>query len=247
MVLSIIGAIMVGVIMGASILSIFFTNEPTYSKNSIDSHLYFPQKNEHQATHQPLKVYRLQAGIFQHQAGAEKKMLALRKQGFAAVMSNQAPYRIYLGVSVDQKGAIALAKDYQEKGIKVYIKEETIPVQKQIDQALLSSIFQRSRWIFQELSQLSVQGISRQDQVSLQPSPKLSEEYQRLLEETQKLGNQLSKEDKEKWSKMIQALDQAVHSVNEAKLHPNSALMWKIQEGLVRYINNYEQLVNRTG
>ena len=39
MVLSIIGAIMVGVIMGASILSIFFTNEPTYRKTAL-IHIY---------------------------------------------------------------------------------------------------------------------------------------------------------------------------------------------------------------
>lgn len=238
-VISIIGAILVGVVMGASILSIFFTNEATYSKNSIDSHLYFPKKEEHKQTQQVFDVYLLQAGIFQQRSGAEEKMRTYRKQGFAAVMSVKPPYRIYLGVSFDHKGATALAKDYQKKGIKVYIKERSIPIQNKKEQTSLSAIFQRSGLIFKELSHLSIQGISQQDHASIHLSTQLTKEYQLMLEEAQRLRNQLPKAEKEKMSKMLQALDQAVQSAKEAKVHPSPALMWQIQEGLVRYVNSF--------
>lgn len=235
--LSIIGAIMVGVIMGVSILSIFFTNDSTYSKNSIDSHLYLPKTEDSKALKQPFSVYLLQAGSFQHRAGAEEKIRAYRKQGFAAVISAKAPYRIYLGLSFDQKGAFQLAKKYQEKGIDVYVKEHSIsfPTKKG---SSLSSIFDRSRPIVKELSRLSIDGIVKGGTIHFRPQ--IEKEYQQMLEEAKRRKGVLSKGEKDQLVKLLQALDLAVQSASEAKRNPSQALMWQIQEGLVRYIINIE-------
>ena len=238
MFLSIIGAILVGVIMGFSILSIFFTNESTYSKNSIDSHLYLPKREDQKSLQRSEEVYLLQAGIFQHRAGAEEKVRSYRKQGLAAIISATSPYRIYLGISFDRKGAYQLAKAYQAKGINVYIKKQTIAFGRPNNRDSLSSWIHRSSSIVKELSRLSIEGLSKEGSIHLQPQ--IEKEYQQILAEANRRKEHLSKSEKAKMMKLLQALDQAVQGANESKVNPSQALMFQIQEGLVRYVNRIQ-------
>lgn len=237
--LSILGAILVGVIMGISILSIFFSNESTYSKNSIDSHLYLPKQENTKPVQQSKPVYLLQAGIFQHRSGAEEKVRSLRKHGLAAVISAKSPYRIYLGVSFAQKDAVQLAKRYREFGINVYIRKHSIALQTNKSHAL-ASIVQRSEKIVEELSRQSIASMSKKGSVNLQP--RIEKEYRQVLAEANRRKEFLSKKERDQMLQILQSLDQAIQSANESKVNPSIAMMFQIQEGLVRYINSIEQL-----
>lgn len=241
--LSIVGAVIVGVIMGASLLSIFFNNEPTYSKNSIDSHLKQVNQEQKQSVEKKLRVYLLQAGNFQHKSGAEDKILSYRKQGLAAVLSATPPYRVYLGVSLDQAGAKKLASSYENKGMKVFIKEMTIPLKKKNMGSKELEVFnQQSQKIFTELSKRSIAQLSTEqpgDKQFTLPS-KIDESYQALLSSAEQIKPQLPAKEQDHLLTMIQSLDQAVQSAKEATSQPSTALLWQIQEGLVRYITTYE-------
>lgn len=235
--ISIIGAIFVGIIMGASILSIFFTNEPTYSKNSIDSHLYSPNKEPKQIL-KPFRVYLLQAGIFHHREGAEAKLRSYKEQGLPAVMSMKPPFRIYVGVSVDREEAISLARDIQKKGIKVYIREQSFPPQPK--QSSLATVLHQSQSVFRALSHYSIQGLSQASDSS-EFVPQIEKKYQQLLQQAQKIQHQLSKQERDQMTKMFQSLGQAVQIAKTQK-QLNPVFLWKIQAELLQHVNRYELL-----
>lgn len=97
--ISICTAVLVGVVMGLSILSLFFSNHTNRSDNAIDSHL--PRtKLENRVTALPrLHIVMLQAGTFSEEDGAQKAVEKLRAQGIGAVMSYGSPFRVFFGTS----------------------------------------------------------------------------------------------------------------------------------------------------
>lgn len=241
---SVVCAMVVGGVLGISMLSIFFANEPTYSKNSIDSHLPKAKSNKKETVQSKYQVYLLQAGSYQKRNRAEEKIRSYRKKGLAAVLSTESPYRIYLGVSLSQAGAQQLEKKYKQQGIHVYVKKTVISSTYHQDLKEFHRMLNQSKKIFNELSQASVKQMVHgvKETGSFTFRPQVMTQFQQVLEDAQKIKQKLSDQEQEKMMTMIRALDQAVQSAKEAKLHPSPPLMWQIQEGLVKYIVAYNQL-----
>ncbi len=174
------GAILLGSIMGISMISIFFSDEPPSSTRSIDSHLRpsMPQaeqekdgtetkeeeeKDEKEAGNillPKLNGVLLQGGSYNEKSGAMKTVEAYRVHGWAAVMDEKSPHNIYLGVAQNKEGAQRLSEQYKQEGIGVYLKDFSVGTgsisvagQKGVKQESLSQFVEAGHQIFTMMSE----------------------------------------------------------------------------------------------
>lgn len=259
--LSIGGAVLVGTIMGISVLNLFFSDDPAHSSRSIDDHLPGPIKTEVKKESASsavnasiplpsLHAVMLQVGNFSEKEGAEQMVQSYRTRGLAAVMSEQAPYRIFLGMGINRDDALKLTAIYQKQDIHVYLKDLNIQgntsALKGEQAAELPAIIQTGHQIFQRLGKISVKNIHADPAVvptSFEIDSEILEQHRKFVTACQAIEASLPRKAGESLAEMTRAIDQAVQSGQEAKKNPNQALLWQMQEGLVRYASSYEQLV----
>ncbi|WP_124727086.1 SPOR domain-containing protein [Staphylospora marina] len=264
---SILGAVLLGMAMGFSVLNLFFADDvSTRSQQSIDSHLPQPSNPpENKANEQEtpavttveeewptLPAVLLQAGNFNDRERARKMVQQLRTKGLAAVMSETAPYRIFLGISPDRDQALKLSSIFQNQQVDVYLKEMELGGKFRTDSETagkLRAVLERGHGLYTRLGAASVSQI-RQDGKAPSPSA-FSEswlaEYRTFVTEYQGLAKALPAAAKGPVEEMVRALDQAVQSGDEVRRHPSQALLWQTQEGLVRYVLAYEKLHHALG
>ncbi|TCP68564.1 hypothetical protein [Baia soyae] len=253
-VLSIVGATVLGSIMGISVLSLFFSGDsqkrPT---NSIDSHL-IPQNDSKQETpvqgdpnHFPeLPVVLMETGSYGDASAAQKGVFELRAKGFASVLSFTSPDRIFVGMTIDEKQAGQLSNFLKQKGVPVSSKKvqsSQKETKKQID-SKLQSFIQLGNEMVQEMTPLTVSQLTS----SKEPPPfpfkaEYLEKHRKLLTDGQEIANSLPQTSKNYLSEMIRGIDQSVQAAGEAQKNPNTALLGMIQEGLIRYSTSYQQLI----
>ncbi|SFJ41951.1 hypothetical protein [Thermoflavimicrobium dichotomicum] len=256
---SISGAVIVGLIMGGALLQLFFS-DPSTRLSSIDSHLPKPSpsvSNSSTATESyslpALHVVMLQAGNFQDKQGAKEKLTAYRTQGIMAVMSERAPYRIFLGVGFSNDEALKLSTMYGKKEVDVYLKEWKVggevfsePQAKKWIQTELVSALKAGNQLVKQLGNISVQKmkphLKQEDVFAL--NTETFAEYQKWVTQVQLLESKVPPAAKEALSEMIRGLDQAIQSGGAAEKNLSQALLWQIQEGLVRYIIGYDRLIH---
>ncbi|MXQ55334.1 SPOR domain-containing protein [Shimazuella alba] len=253
--ISIAGALLVGTVMGFSVLTLFFSDHPNANSNTIDAHLPAPsektpaankQIDQKSATIKPtsmnipaLHVSVLQAGNYQSKSSATAVAKKYRTKGFAAVMSDQAPYRIYLGVAANKKDAQKLTKRYAEKGITVYIKEQSLSG-KAPEIADLIQTLKIGNQLFTQLQAISVASITNPEKAQIPAN--LKAKQQAFMKANQK-SNAYSNEIRAAMIELARGLDQAVQGADELSKHQSTAFAWFVQEGLVRYTTGYEQLI----
>jgi stage II sporulation protein B len=262
--LSIAAAIVVGLIMGFSILRIFFMENASHSARSIDDHL--PKSNmvaeipltdangnkakgkEVGSPLPALKVVMLQAGNFQNKQHAQKKVQEYRTQGMAAVMSDHPPYRIFLGMGWTRDEALKLSAIYQKKDVEVYLKElqmtGTLPEKwKQREQ--LARLLVRGNHLIQQLGNaaiVNIQGNPQTETPAFAFQSAWKKEYEQMLSDFHAMEKGLPPALRSSLNQCLSALDLAIQSGETADKHPNQALLWQIQEGLVRYALAYERV-----
>jgi stage II sporulation protein B len=263
--LSIGGAILVGAVMGFSILNLFFADSSTFhSSKSIDDHLPHPLSAQSVpkqgnppapsatiASSLPrLEVVLLQAGNFEERSGAQKMLQSYQTHGLAAVMSDQSPYRVFLGIGLNRDDALKLSSIYQKQDIHVYLKELGIEgsaaTLSQTDRKKLSTMIQTGNQLVQALGLLSVRDIHTNTRQGANPfafQPNFTQSYRQWVTDGQALEASLPAGARAPLTDMTRALDQAIQSGQEAQKHPSQALLWQIQAGLVRYVVAYERLV----
>lgn len=253
--ISIAGALLVGTVMGLSVLALFFSDHPSANSNSIDAHL--PKKSDKtSAVDKPvkqnpaaststginlpeLKVSLLQAGNYQSKSSATKVAEKYRTKGFAAVMSDQAPFRIYLGVASNKTNAQQLSKQYAAKGITVFVKSQTFAGKVSKLEGLLETL-KIGNQLFTQLQAISVESITKSKKIQI---PKDLKEKQLAFMKANQKSNAYPAETRAAMMELARGLDQAVQGATELSKHQNTTLAWFIQEGLVRYTTGYEQLL----
>jgi stage II sporulation protein B len=263
--LSIGGAILVGAVMGFSVLNLFFADSSTFhSAKSIDGHLPEPLSAQSvpRSGNPPLssatsdsslprlEVVLLQAGNFEERNGAQKMLQSYQTHGLAAVMSDQSPYRVFLGIGLNRDDALKLSSIYQRQDIHVYLKELGIAgnasTLSQTDRKKLSAMIQTGNQLVQALGSLSVRDIhtnTGQVSNSFAFQPNFTQSYRQWVTDCQTIEASLPVGARAPLTDMTRALDQAIQSGQEAQKHPSQALLWQIQAGLVRYVVAYERLV----
>ncbi|MCS1351437.1 hypothetical protein [Mechercharimyces sp. CAU 1602] len=254
--LAVVSAILLGVVLGYSILVLFFTDSSSSSSQSIDAHLQNEPKNittdkkeagGAMASLPTFQVTLLQAGSFNEVAGAQEKVEDYRSRGRAAVMTDQKPYRIYLGVSVKRDDALKLSAYYQKDEVDVYLKDlslkgsATKELTQKVEPVLLTGIE-----LFTMLEEVTVAGMGGREEAvaSKLAEEKLQKGYQSLIQQQEDTLKALNEEQTEYMKTMTQALDQAVQSAFVLKKSPSEAILWQMQEGLLRYAIAYNQFVS---
>lgn len=265
--LSIVGAIAVGCIMGFSILEIFFQEPKKVSTVSIDSHLTKPSPNLKLTPPSPIQkkkpahetkwalpslpVVLLQVGKYDDKSQAQKTVQTYRTEGLAAFLSNSSPYQIYLGVGSTRDDALKLTQIIRQKEIEVTLKDFPIEGKglgekgKGVSQELIAAI-QSGHELFQELAKLTVEAMPTDgSQVSTFAQGKdFLSRQQAFVTKVQEVNGKLPKESQQALMEMTRAVDLMVQSSTAAQKSPNTALLWQIQEGLLRYAFSYEKLLH---
>jgi len=261
LILSIFGAVVLGTLMGMTLLSTFFSGDSVQTR-TIDSHLKTTPSDleSGKVSHKPgtavrlpsLQAVLLQAGSYSEKKGAQQTVEDLRSDGWAAVMTPDPPHRIYLGVGMNRDDALKLSVLYQKRNIQVYLKDWAVRgdgVRIPEKQARLSkemTVFaEKGRGLFQRLGQQTVSHLQSDNTVkAFSGMTDLQKQYQAFVIQGTQLEAKLPKQAKSAALGMMQALDLAVQGAEEARKNPSSALIWQIQEGLVRYVLAYEQFVS---
>ncbi len=264
------GAVLLGSLMGALIMSLFFSGDADVSNWSIDSHLQkVPGKEEEsetgttkkkEATDQKkgslpkLEAVLVQAGTFKEEPNALKKVREYRSQGMAAVTTEQAPYRIYRGVGMNKKEAEALSSSLQEKGADLHLKPIRVadkPVSladwtnDDKERKALSDMIEEGHEVFRLMGEKSTTGLRQgKDSVSFESVwQDVFSKYSEVAQKAPKMEKSLPKEATPHLVQMVRALDQVVQNSRTYQKDPETVTLWQIQEGLVRYALAYENFL----
>jgi stage II sporulation protein B len=259
MFLSIIGAILLGLIMGGALLQLFFSDQPA-RLSSIDSNLPRPSQT---TVDQPLvseelpslKVFLLQAGNYSDKQGAQGKVKTLKDQGKMAVMSQQAPYRIFVGIGSSRDEALKLS--FTHRGdLEIFLKEWSVGggklpngLQQKEAQANLAQTLQTGHNLLYQLSQLSAKQVGQNQQANALSAidQKFLTQYQQWLADLRQLEASLPAQTTYSLEQMKQGMEQAVQSAKKAIQTPDPALWWQTQEGLILYVMGYEHFTQTIG
>lgn len=261
-VLSVVGAILLGTLMGFLVLSLFFSSDSEPSTRSIDSHLQSgsgdsrPSGEEEQAESATIQLPALssvmiQGGTYQEKSGAEEAVRQIRGEGWAAVMTVDSPHRLLLGVGIDPANAKALSQFYKENQQTVIekehqVKETAIPVTDN-DQAFMEKqvlpIAQEGLQIFTKMVQQTSQGLTAGDRTLEPVWDEVESSSEKIVAWSEGVEEKLPENARTPFNQMLQALDQVVQSGQANVNSPEEAMLWQIQEGLIRYALAYEKFV----
>lgn len=269
--LSIGGAIIVGSVMGFSILQLFFDDEKQVSPIAIDSHLTPTKPVDEKPKTNPtptapstvqspadlvkydlpsLQLVLVQAGNYQDKESAQKNVPVYRTKGLAALVSEQSPYRIYLGMGINRDDGLKLNQIVRSHDIEASLQDLQIEAKgltekkKEISRSLIPAI-QAGHELFQELAKLTADSMPTDGSQlsSFAQGKEYSKRQQDVIAKIETAKKDQSKESQEVLTEMTRSIDLMIQSTMEAQKTPNPALLWQIQEGLLRYAFAYEKLV----
>ncbi|MEW9034015.1 MAG: hypothetical protein AB2404_15065, partial [Planifilum fimeticola] len=259
--LSVGAALVLGTIMGFSVISLFFSDDPALSPRSIDSHLErnpSPEGDTASSKEQEsvfsladLNAVLLQGGSFAEKERAQQVIQSHRSKGRAGVMTDASPHRIFLGVAKNRDDALKLSVTYQKENVDVYLKDlkvkgDRVRLSKGTLQAVeqdLPRFVEDGHRIFQTLA-ASTTAFLGGSSSSFSDPKQLEEVHRRMMDAGARLEKQLPSGARPHLQDLMMAADQAVQSAREASRNPNAALVWQTQEGLVRYALAYEALIS---
>lgn len=258
--LSVGAALVLGTIMGMSVLSLFFSDDPDLSPRSIDSHLErnLPSESESVSKQQEavlplpdLNAVLIQGGSFSEKERAQQTVQSHRSKGRAAVMTDTSPHRIYWGVANNRDDALKLSVTYQKEKADVYLKDLSV----QGDRVRLSEdtiqkvredlprFVEDGHQIFQRLARSTTSFLGSSSPSHFPKPSNLEEIHRRMMDAGTRLEKQLPSGARPHLQDMMMAADQAFQSAEEAGKNPSAALAWQTQEGLVRYALAYEAFI----
>ena len=269
-VVSVVGAVLLGTLMGGLIMSLFSSEDPDLSTRSIDSHLRrapddaeqsksriegeksgAKKKQSPQTLQLPvLQAVLVQGGNFKEREGALKTVRKYRSEGWAAVTTRDPPYRIYRGVGLDREGSRKLTDVLEEKDAKTYAKEvqfgaQSVPLTSIPEGKSLITWLNHGHQVFRLLGEKSAEGLAPGEKgVSLEPVwSEVLEHYNHLVQTAPQLEKGIPAKAKPQLVQMVRGMDQVVQSGQTNPKQPESAMLWQMQEGLIRYALAYEKFV----
>lgn len=269
---SVSGAVLLGTLMGGLIMNLFFSEEPDLSTRSIDSHLRRApveaeqsksrvggEKQESKKKPSPkslqlpvLQAVLVQGGNFKERTGALETVRKYRSEGWAAVTTEDPPYRIYRGVGLNQEGSRKLTDVLEEKDAKTYAKavrfgDDSIPLSSIPDKKGKNLItwLNHGHQVFRVLGEKTADGLAPgKKEVSLEPVwSEVLQHYNKLVQTAPQLEKGIPAKAKPQLVQMVRAMDQVVQSGQTNPKQPENAMLWQMQEGLIRYALAYEKFV----
>ncbi len=148
MILSIIGAIVTGCLLGYAVLFLFFNPimdaNPTVPSSQSDQTqgltpgtqtngdssdatiLPSPSTQGAKLTVPGMSYFVVQGGVFQERSGADLALQIQEEKGMGGIVTPTVPYRLFVGLTPTKESAEPLKAFYNNQGFEVYVKEWTI-------------------------------------------------------------------------------------------------------------------------
>jgi hypothetical protein len=228
---SIIGAILIGVILGFSVLTLFADHSSKSVQKTAQTHQQKPG----------LSAFLIQVGK-ETNVPPYRQRKQLRLKGLSVVMTKEQPYRLLLGVAVEQKQAAKLVHLYQRQGIDVKAKQWNFQGREKDVPTALRPMTKVSHPLFQRLASFAITQLQKENP-SKHNFVQERKQYQQMLKHYRQGRKQLQPIQRKQAIRMLQAMEQAVESGVAWSRYPSDPLLQQMQEGLVRYIMAYKQLV----
>lgn len=233
-------AVVVGVIMGMLVLSIF-TNPPHHKQGHSGQKNQLLQKTNTSseknnggfpaASQLDLNFNVVQGGVFSTDANGQAAEGKLRNKGFAAILNHKdGKIFMYIGVANNKKQAEDLANLYKQKGQDVWVKPFSIHVNSNQLDKQTSKILGETKPALIKLIQAS--GTSLAD-----GKPSFSKK------DLAKIQNQLQmlKQSAGSTNKLAENLDQARQALAKYRSDSSVSELWKAEQSLLNAIGNYEK------
>lgn len=257
-VFSIVGAILVGTVLGFSVLHLFFSDRSLHSTRSIDDHLPAPSNEQSNTPNQAgvelpqqyslpvLHVVMLQAGNYNDRNGAVKAVDQIRKKGMAAEMTEQSPFRIFSGIAKSRDEALKLSTYYQSQSINVFIKEMQLGgtiTAHQLNVSPLVPLIEKSHQLCEQLSDSTIKHLGNKGDGAVTAGffqKGWLAIHAEMKQEAEKVKNSLPSKAQAHLDQMMGALEQAIKNGEKLEQNSDASHIWKIQEELIRYTLSYE-------
>lgn len=199
----------------------------------------------------PLSLHMVQAGAFAEESSAQAIVDQLMAKGFQGVISDGMPYRLFVGVAVDQEMGLQLGRWIQNQGIEIYVKEysiagiETLSTTEQEDLTVMAEMLEESRGLLERLSVYSIRQLiepSGQEPVG-QADPEIMQHYSSYLQHHEIVLGMLPAPVTPHMEEMKEAMVAANTSYEQYLATKQVEDIWAIQRELVRYGLAYEQWI----
>ncbi|MFX0558983.1 SPOR domain-containing protein [Tepidibacillus infernus] len=193
-------------------------------------------------------MYMIQAGVFSDQTGAQNVINTLVNKGKVGVVTNSAPYRVFMGIAIRKENADKLKEILTESGMEAYVKEYVIPafngnMSKQTAESFTKWINTGEQLVIL-LTDQSVKMLTNLNEKVEDAT--IIKSHQEFINEGQVLTglltqhNQLNEQNIVQ--KMTEQMNYAITALNAYKKNPNPQYAWKIQEALMNYKMNYQSI-----
>jgi len=193
--------------------------------------------------------YFLQYGVFSTDQGVELAQKELQSSGIAAARDTVDTKRVYAGVSVDREQAKLLSSQLKSAGVNLILHELSLPTSTMMeyegDIKPLGQYMEQSAELVKLLSTFSAAKLNEAnpDPQSAIEIAELSQKHQLWTESAAAVRDKMSESSALMMGEMEKAMNSAIEALSEYNKKPSKSLLWEVQNELMNFILNEQQLV----
>ncbi|EFM09297.1 Sporulation domain protein [Paenibacillus curdlanolyticus YK9] len=183
----------------------------------------------------------LQYGVFSSAEGADAAVKELKDKGLAAYRwDTEQDYRVYVGVSRERDGALALSQSLG--GIEVYVKSIELPAVDKMafagESSQLQQYWEQTNALVSTLDRLTLDQLelATPQPISGAQSAAWSKQHEQWLATSSAIRSKLTDEQKKLAVRLEQAINTAAVSLAEYNKKPAEAHLWNAQSALMTAI-----------
>jgi hypothetical protein len=196
--------------------------------------------------------YVVQAGAFTEESAGKMIIEEYKQNGWPGMLlGDEAPYRLYVGMSQTKEGAMLVGRYFQEQNVQIYVKEHQTPPVSQVEvQAneealqLLPTFLAKGDQLVAKLGEISSNGIMDAEyQLTLEEWNGVQELHRNFIQEGKQLFSNWPGNEKQMGEQMIHHLNIGVNALETYRKQSHGAYLWQVQQAVLQYLNEYEQMV----
>lgn len=241
--LSAISAVVVGLVMGFIVLSVFTDHhvQQMTTTESESSEMKDTGTNGGTPASASLDAtwHLVQGAAFADKNNAQNVADRLKEKGYPAVLNkDEDNVFMYIGLAVNESGADQLGALYQQNGQDVYVKPFQVKVDEKNIEEKTRARFSDVKTLLEVLTAGTVRGLTTDDAV-------FSDEEWRKAEETYR---QVQKGDEQsEFQSLMKPLHTAMENVKTYRQQQDENSLWRAQEALLEAVRHYRELVQHKG
>lgn len=268
LVLSVVGAVGTGLLLGYAALSFFYGDSGTGMADSLatseqrngaadpagvgTSGLPITGTDDTGKNSIPVQVaaqsyYLLQYGVFSTPEGAKQARDELLTAGLAAGLDPADGNRVYAGMSSDREQAKLLSNGLKTQGIELYVREVALPGAEQVvfngNGDAVDNYFAVSGQLLSELSGQSASLLSSGQTGTAANTSAVSDLHMQWSEAIKVLEQGVSPEITNICAELEKSMSRGISALNEYNKNKAQALLWEVQESMLSFLTSQRQLL----